>query len=84
MINHISVYFRWQVFSNIKCSLSTFFVVLVQEVSKESQELMRKALEEVSCICVTNREFVFAVFFFLSFAGTGISFSLTFTATENG
>ena len=45
---------------------------------------MRKALEEVSCICVTNREFVFAVFFFLSFAGTGISFSLTFTATENG
>lgn len=42
-------------------------MVLVQEVSKESQELMRKALEEVSCICVTNREFVFAVFFFLSF-----------------
>ena len=63
-------------------------MVLVQDVSKESQELMRKALEEVSCICVTNREFVFAVFFFLSFflsfAGTGISFSLTFTATENG
>lgn len=59
-------------------------MVLVQEVSKESQELMRKALEEVSCIYVTNREFVFAVFSFLSFAGTGISFSLTFTATENG
>lgn len=59
-------------------------MVLVQDVSKESQELMRKALEEVSCICVTNREFVFAVFLFLSFAGTGISFSLTFTATENG
>ena len=39
-------------------------MVLVQEVSKESQELMRKALEEVSCIYVTNREFVFAVFFF--------------------
>ena len=57
-------------------------MVLVQEVSKESQELMRKALEEVSCICVTNREFVFAVFFFLSFAGTGISFSLTFTAKK--
>ena len=45
---------------------------------------MRKALEEVSCICVTNREFVFAVFLFLSFADTGISISLTFTATENG
>ena len=27
---------------------SFYFVILVQEVSKESQELMRKALEEVS------------------------------------
>ena len=57
----------WRGFSCFNCSIfslpllnffSSFFL-LVQEVSKESQELMRKALEEVTLSFLPNFTFPF-------------------------